>query len=270
MSLAELIARESGQPLEAILLLRHSNESIAQLRRHKVTVEEYTAIQPIGSKYDYYHPKRPRINLVAAIVNDRVYQIYRVAGVEQEGTNLSVASDAYKQFDRDRPGRACRRFQLRAVASVCTGLAVHGWEGRTRTPVQRKGDAFFDAVEIHLSAAQELREAVEQSFDEHVAESLRDSSAARRQRLARADHVPRRVAVTSYVFARNPDVVAEVLVRAAGVCERCRKLAPFLRRADKTPYLEVHHRVQLARDGEDTVENAIALCPNCHREEHFG
>ncbi len=28
--------------------------------------------------------------------------------------------------------------------------------------------------------------------------------------------------------------------------------------------------VQTDIDGDDTVENAIALCPTCHRELHFG
>ncbi len=25
----------------------------------------------------------------------------------------------------------------------------------------------------------------------------------------------------------------------------------------------------LANNGDDTVENAIALCPNCHRKAHY-
>ncbi|MGH8437576.1 MAG: HNH endonuclease [Pseudomonas sp.] len=33
---------------------------------------------------------------------------------------------------------------------------------------------------------------------------------------------------------------------------------------------EVHHKVRLADGGLDTVENAIAVCPNCHRQAHFG
>ncbi|WP_414449152.1 HNH endonuclease [Burkholderia sp. 22PA0099] len=49
----------------------------------------------------------------------------------------------------------------------------------------------------------------------------------------------------------------------------CERPAPF-RRPNGSPYLEVHHRVRLADGGDDTVENAIALCPNCHREHHFG
>jgi 5-methylcytosine-specific restriction protein A len=76
--------------------------------------------------------------------------------------------------------------------------------------------------------------------------------------------------VQTAVHLRNADVVAEVLIRANGTCERCGKNAPFLRAKDGTPYLEVHHKEKLANGGDDTVENAIALCPNCHRREHFG
>ncbi|WP_343928453.1 HNH endonuclease signature motif containing protein [Pigmentiphaga daeguensis] len=64
-------------------------------------------------------------------------------------------------------------------------------------------------------------------------------------------------------YVRNPDVVAEALHRARGQCGRCKQPAPFSRRKDGSPYLEVHH-IQLLKDGgEDRVENAIALCPNC-------
>ena len=85
-----------------------------------------------------------------------------------------------------------------------------------------------------------------------------------------ANKLPASVIVQTTVYRRNPDVVAEVLSRAAGVCERCEKPAPFLRAKDSTPYLEVHHKIRLSNGGEDTVKNAIAICPNCHRELHFG
>ena len=35
-------------------------------------------------------------------------------------------------------------------------------------------------------------------------------------------------------------------------------------------YLEVHHPKRLADNGSDTPSNAVALCPNCHREMHYG
>ena len=119
------------------------------------------------------------------------------------------------------------------------------------------------------SAPIELATHIER-FAEAVKESLKDSSSARTARLSKAAKLPTKVQVISYAFARNPDVVAEVLLRAAGKCEHCKQEAPFKRKKDLQPYLEVHHVVQLSKGGEDTVSNALALCPNCHRYLHFG
>lgn len=106
-------------------------------------------------------------------------------------------------------------------------------------------------------------------FEERVRNSLRDPS-GRARRLRNAVAILSVKYVTSLSFDRNPDVVAEVLSRAKGLCESCGKPAPFLRASDNSPYLEVHHKVFLANDGEDTVANAEALCPNCHRQKHHG
>lgn len=92
----------------------------------------------------------------------------------------------------------------------------------------------------------------------------------RAARLADFPRLPEKRLVKALIFVRNPYVVAEVLERAEGVCEGCKEPAPFVREANGKPYLEVHHRKWLARGGEDTVENAVALCPNCHRREHYG
>jgi len=110
----------------------------------------------------------------------------------------------------------------------------------------------------------------ENKFDAEVRRSRNLSQDERRRRLCLAPRVPRRRQVTVSVFDRNPHVVADVLERANGVCEGCNKRAPFLRRKGNSPYLEVHHRKKLAEGGEDTVDNAIAICPNCHRKAHFG
>ena len=111
---------------------------------------------------------------------------------------------------------------------------------------------------------------MEIKFEEEVRKSISDSPDKRKTRLTKAAKKPTKTIVTSQVFIRNPDVVAEVLHRAAGICENCSKPAPFFKKKDGKPYLEVHHKIQLSDDGEDTVENAIALCPNCHRKLHFG
>ena len=82
--------------------------------------------------------------------------------------------------------------------------------------------------------------------------------------------VPDRIKIVSYTYKRNPDVVAEALNRANGRCDRCNSEAPFIRASDNSPYLEVHHIKPLSEGGSDSLENVIALCPNCHRNLHFG
>ncbi len=62
---------------------------------------------------------------------------------------------------------------------------------------------------------------------------------------------------------------AYVLQEANGICECCGSPAPF-EKDDGSTYLEVHHLRTLADYGSDTVENAVAICPNCHRELHYG
>ncbi|MDX1253506.1 MAG: HNH endonuclease [Gammaproteobacteria bacterium] len=109
-----------------------------------------------------------------------------------------------------------------------------------------------------------------QDFEADVAASLLLSSEERRKRLASAPKKPSVIKVVSTSYRRNPDVVAEVLSLAKGACQRCKRPAPFTKASTGEPYLEVHHRRHLADGGDDTVENAIALCPNCHREAHHG
>jgi 5-methylcytosine-specific restriction protein A len=79
---------------------------------------------------------------------------------------------------------------------------------------------------------------------------------------------PERVAGTTVSFKRSAEVAEWVLKHAKGVCEHCSAPAPFVTR-DGTAYLEVHHVKPLADGGADTVENAVAVCPNCHRAAHY-
>lgn len=73
---------------------------------------------------------------------------------------------------------------------------------------------------------------------------------------------------TTTRFVRDPEVVAWILEKAGGICEVCALPAPF---EDKhgDPYLEVHHVRPLADGGPDQADNAIAVCPNCHRRMHY-
>ncbi len=111
---------------------------------------------------------------------------------------------------------------------------------------------------------------INNQFYDEVNFSLSLSLSERKEHLAKASKIPKKMIVVTEVYARNADVVAEALIRANGYCELCKKEAPFIRAKDKTPYLEVHHIRSLADGGEDTLDNVFALCPNCHRRSHFG
>lgn len=59
-------------------------------------------------------------------------------------------------------------------------------------------------------------------------------------------------------FRRNPDVVAEIQLRANGTCEGCRLPTP-LERPDGSLYLEAHHVKRLADGGYDRLITRIQL-----------
>lgn len=68
-------------------------------------------------------------------------------------------------------------------------------------------------------------------------------------------------------FSRRPEVAEYVKTASNGRCDLCQCEAPFKTKSGE-PYLECHHIKPLSIGGHDTVENAVALCPNCHRKMH--
>lgn len=200
-----------------------------------------------------------------------------------------------KIFQHTQSGR---QFAIYDRATICILFEhdVPGIEGATRQPKRPKGDALkrgdskfanvdgsYYIVDSLSSLELLIRSYLEEGprlspclsafnteFANQVVASLADPVAERRARLLRAGRLPRKVLVQTTVFIRNPDVVADVLLRASGRCEICLGVAPFTKASDGKPYLEVHHKLPLANGGEDSVENAIATCPNCHRQAHYG
>jgi 5-methylcytosine-specific restriction protein A len=70
-------------------------------------------------------------------------------------------------------------------------------------------------------------------------------------------------------YERDEKIKKERLKIANSYCESCKSPAPFVRKTNGEPYLEVHHILPLSQGGADTLENTIALCPNCHRKAHY-
>ena len=106
---------------------------------------------------------------------------------------------------------------------------------------------------------------VKSEFEKAVDDASELPPSERKEILDAENKTPELIEVTTRVYKRSPYVVAEVLSRANGKCQSCMSDAPFLK-VDGTPFLEVHHIEWLSNGGEDSVENAIALCPNCHSD----
>ena len=79
---------------------------------------------------------------------------------------------------------------------------------------------------------------------------------------------PRKIYVKTPQYVRDSNVIEFALCLADGICQLCNKEAPFCSK-DGEPYLETHHIVWLAKGGKDTIENTVALCPNCHKKMHI-
>jgi 5-methylcytosine-specific restriction protein A len=97
------------------------------------------------------------------------------------------------------------------------------------------------------------------------ARQLTDNELKARAQKARGKPAKRSALTTAYV---RDAAVAEYAKRLAkGLCDLCEMPAPFQNRKNEA-YLECHHIIWLAKGGEDTLENTVALCPNCHRRMH--
>ena len=81
--------------------------------------------------------------------------------------------------------------------------------------------------------------------------------------------IPKRKKQSSNAIERDAAVCAWIIENSKGLCECCKKPAPFTKN-NGLPGLEVHHVRQLSKGGSDTPQNAVAVCPNCHRELHLG
>lgn len=74
--------------------------------------------------------------------------------------------------------------------------------------------------------------------------------------------------VTAKVYERCPKIRRFVLNRAKGRCEWCDEEG--FKTAAGSIYLETHHVYPLSENGADNIDNVIGICPNDHRQAHYG
>lgn len=110
-------------------------------------------MQSIGTKYDYYYDKANPIKIVVVIASDIVYGVYKILGIEKEGSTYELTSKAHhKYLDIQGNGHEkARRYKMEKIRSACIGKVVQGWEGRERTAIQRSSGGFFDELHVDIN-----------------------------------------------------------------------------------------------------------------------
>lgn len=107
------------------------------------------------------------------------------------------------------------------------------------------------------------------SLEKSRAKSSRKlSTEALKEIVKNAPKNPGTVQTKTTGYYRNQYIAEYVRRRANGRCELCANLGPFII-GDGLPFLEVHHVKWLSDGGGDSIDNTVALCPNCHRKMHL-
>lgn len=178
----------------------------------------------------------------------------------------SFVKKRYYEDLHARFGRTVKSYEYR-MQNISFVLASQGRKWLTGlVPAQNVG------VNVATKLENILAEIEGQSFGgaaRLAAEVNHANKSAKKSKKPKGNPKPKGKEVTSTQYVRDPEVISWVLNEAQGTCERCDADAPFVRE-DGTPYLEVHHVTRLADKGPDTIKNAVAICPNCHRELHYG
>lgn len=202
---------------------------------------------------------------------------------EWNDEELKASVDAYVEMQRDERlgqpfikkhyykrlaevfGRSEKVYEYR-MQNISYVLALMGRSWVTGLKPARNIDAAVAAkIEKFLWEAQGQKAAPVAAFKIAVRDELKQKLAA----IPSGNAKPKSRRVTITQFRRNAPVTAWVLQQAEGTCEGCEKAAPF-KNVDGLPHLELHYMRQLADGGQDVISNAVALCPNCHREIHHG
>lgn len=206
----------------------------------------------------------------AYVLTKRQLKVFHDAGIK----DLGSGKDDAIPLDLKTPLEA----ESKLEASIYKALR----DETKRTPEPRLGRKFIrewlepgDQVlignigtELFAIKFSAIKDLTDEEIHLRVLSRLPPKQVYERARQAPTQPGVREVTRTEYI--RSPEVVAATLARANGNCEMPSCTAELFCRKDSTNYLEVHHVTPLAEDGADTLENTAALCPRCHREQHFG
>jgi len=148
---------------------------------------------------------------------------------------------------------------------------VIDWTIETQTEGKRKGDKLVKYIlqPIETNALEEENIPLKDPLENILLEPSEFYN-LRKKALSNSNKSPKAstIILTEYKN-RSIEIKKYALLRANGNCENCEKEAPFVN-LNEIPFLEVHHIFSLADEGPDHPVNVAAICPNCHKEAHYG
>ena len=164
-----------------------------------------------------------------------------------------------------RFGRSVNAFQYRMQnISHVYDLAGRYWIKGLK-PAKNVGTNILPIIEELIQKNEEVYANLQAGFEEQVSKLRRKKIITKPS----GNRSPAKQTAQNTSYVRDAKVAAWVLKNSQGRCETCNQQAPFIKHGGDF-YLEVHHLRRLADGGSDTTTNAIAVCPNCHRELHYG
>lgn len=213
-------------------------------------------------------------NHLESIYDDRwVGDIFHYTGMGQKGDQSLIYAQNKTLAESDRNGVNVYLFEVeRDKEYIYQGrVELSGNPYTDRQPDVDGNDREVIVFPLKLIDAEPLRfgkDIFEQSQKIREKKARKLSFDELKEKATRTRNIAGERKVESIQYERDPYVALFTKKRAKGICDLCAKEAPFTDKHGQ-PYLESHHIIWLSRNGEDSIENTVALCPNCHRKMHL-
>jgi 5-methylcytosine-specific restriction protein A len=176
-----------------------------------------------------------------------------------------VTKHIYYRILSSKHGRTIKSIEYR-MQNISYIMILHGRNYVPGlAPAKNVGKNVIEKIEKILSIIEQRPVNEDVIFESKVNEVLCQKYISKPEGIKK----PNKRELKIFDYERDSSVKAWVLRNANGICENCLQVAPFNTKIGE-PFLEVHHVRRLSDNGSDTPENAVALCPNCHKEIHFG
>ena len=188
---------------------------------------------------------------------------YRRMQIDLDAGKRVVKKAVYKAL-ADKWGRSETSYERR-MSNISAVLDLYGREWiKGLKPLSNVGTNVISVINKHLNEFDGVSNFIDPSFEIEVSKKVKTG----RIEKPAGNQSPEIRTVEISLVTRDPNVKAWALINAKGVCENCGCKAPFVS-TNGIPYLEVHHVRRLADKGPDTIDNTVALCPNCHKALHY-